>query len=399
MNNNQAQRYQANILVVDDTPNNLRLLSAMLTQLGYEVRRVINGQTALKTAQAAPPDLILLDIMMPDMNGYEVCQHLKACEQTRDIPVIFISALDEVLDKVKAFAVGGVDYITKPFSEEEVFARVENNLTIRRLQKQLTEQNARLQQESRDRQRAESALQLSQFYLDRSRDSVFFINADARFVYVNEAACRTLGYSCEQLLTLSVHDIDPNFPAATWQSHWQELRQRGSFTFESTHRTKDGRDISVEITVNYLEFNGQEYHCAIVRDITARKQAEAALTRSEAKFRNLFENSLVGIFRTRTEDGLLLEANQRFIQMLGYSCAADVINQKSATDFYFDLSGRQRILAELKAKGVVHNFETQVRKRDGSAIWVLFSARMNVEEDCLEGVVTEISDRPSSTSC
>lgn len=92
----------------------------MLTQLGHEVRRVLNGQTVLKTALAAPPDLILLNIIMPDMNGYEVYQHLKASEQTRNIPVIFISALDEVFD-VKAFAVGGVEYITKPFSEEIFF--------------------------------------------------------------------------------------------------------------------------------------------------------------------------------------------------------------------------------------------------------------------------------------
>ena len=395
MNNNpdRRRRPKANILVVDDTPDNLRLLSAMLTQLGHEVRRVLNGQTALKTALAAPPDLILLDIMMPDMNGYEVCQHLKASEQTRDIPVIFISALDEILDKVKAFAVGGVDYITKPFSEEEVFARVENNLTIRRLQKQLSEQNARLQQESSDRKIAESALRLSHFYLDRSRDSVFFNDSDARFVYVNAAACKTLGYSREQLLTISVYDIDPNFSAATWQLHWQELRQRDSFTFESTHRTKEGRDISVEITVNYLEFNDQEYNCAIVRDITARKQSEAALTRSEAKFRNLFENSLVGIFRTRLKDGLILEANRCFIQMLGYSCAADIINQKSATDFYINLDDRQRMLAEVQAKGEVNNFKTQVCRRDRSVIRVLFSARMNLEEDCLEGVIIDISDR------
>jgi PleD family two-component response regulator len=129
---------RGNLLLVDDTPNNLRLLSAMLTEQGYEVRRVVNGQMALKTAQANPPDLILLDIKMPDMNGYEVCQRLKIDPITRDIPVIFISALDEVLDKVKAFAVGGVDYITKPFSEEEVFARVENILTIRQLQQRVT---------------------------------------------------------------------------------------------------------------------------------------------------------------------------------------------------------------------------------------------------------------------
>lgn len=268
MNNNQVQPPKANILVVDDTPDNLRLLSAMLTQMGYEIRRVINGQTALKTAEAAPPDLILLDIMMPDMNGYEVCQRLKASSKTCDIPVIFISALDEVLDKVKAFAVGGVDYITKPFSEEEVFARVENNLTIRRLQKQLTEQNVRLQQEIRDRQKAESQLRLSQFYLDRFKDSIYFINSDAQIVYVNEAACRHLGYSREQLLSMTVYDINSNFTAVNWRSHWQEMKCNEPVTFESTQITQDGREIDVEITVNYLEFNGQEYHCTIVRALT-----------------------------------------------------------------------------------------------------------------------------------
>ncbi|NEU82455.1 response regulator [Nostoc sp. UIC 10630] len=268
MNNHQVQLAKANILVVDDTPDNLRLLSAMLTQLGYEIRRVINGPTALKTAQAAPPDLILLDIMMPEMNGYEVCQHLKASEITRDIPVIFISALDEVFDKVKAFAVGGVDYITKPFSEEEVFARVENNLTIRRLQKQLTEQNLLLQQEisvseaaRRGRQKAESALRLSQFYLDRFREPIFFVNSNAQLIYVNEAACQILGYSREKLLTMTVHDIDPNFPAETWHSQWQELRQKDSSSFESIHQTEDGRNLDVKITFSYLEFKDQEYLC------------------------------------------------------------------------------------------------------------------------------------------
>lgn len=153
---------KANILLVDDTPNNLRLLSAMLSDQGYEVRRVVNGQMALKTAQAYPPDLILLDIKMPDMNGYEVCQHLKAISQTQAIPVIFISALDEVLDKVKAFAVGAADYITKPFSEEEVLARVENILTIRQLQQQLQIQSQELQQVRTKYQQLEADLASSQ---------------------------------------------------------------------------------------------------------------------------------------------------------------------------------------------------------------------------------------------
>jgi two-component system, sensor histidine kinase and response regulator len=124
-------------MIVDDTPDNLRLLSAMLSDRGYEVRSVKNGSTALMGIRAAAPDLILLDINMPDMNGYQVCERLKDNPQTQNIPVIFISAYNEVFDKVKAFSVGGVDYITKPFQVEEVLVRIENQLIVRRLQEQL----------------------------------------------------------------------------------------------------------------------------------------------------------------------------------------------------------------------------------------------------------------------
>jgi two-component system, sensor histidine kinase and response regulator len=137
---------KGNILIVDDTPENLRLLSSTLTERGYKVRGVINGAMALMGAQSAPPDLIMLDIRMPDMDGYEVCQRLKANACTCEIPVIFISALDDVLDKVKAFTSGGVDYIQKPFQVEEVLARIDNQLLIRRLQLQLQAQNQQLQQ-------------------------------------------------------------------------------------------------------------------------------------------------------------------------------------------------------------------------------------------------------------
>ena len=134
----------ANILIVDDKPDNLRLLSHILSHYDYKVRSVTNGNTALKAVWAKPPDLILLDINMPQMSGYEVCETLKADERTKEIPIIFLSAIDNVLDKVKAFNVGGVDYITKPFQIEEVLARIENQLTIQRLQKQLIQQNEQL---------------------------------------------------------------------------------------------------------------------------------------------------------------------------------------------------------------------------------------------------------------
>ena len=115
---------QADILIVDDTPVNLRLLSQILDEQGYQTRPVPDGRLALAAAQAKPPDLVLLDIRMPDMDGYQVCAQLKDDARTKDIPIIFISALDAVEDKVKAFTVGGVDYITKPFHVEEVLARV-----------------------------------------------------------------------------------------------------------------------------------------------------------------------------------------------------------------------------------------------------------------------------------
>ena len=133
------------ILLVDDTLDNLKILTALLHQRGYDVRGVTTGSAALMGATAQPPDLILLDINMPGMNGYEVCRRLKANPQTSKIPIIFISALDEVLDKVEAFAVGGVDYISKPFQVEEVFARIENQLAIKRLQTQLYQRNNQLQ--------------------------------------------------------------------------------------------------------------------------------------------------------------------------------------------------------------------------------------------------------------
>jgi PleD family two-component response regulator len=136
---------ESNILIVDDTPENLTVLRRMLAENGYRVRPALSGETALTSIQNDLPDLILLDIMMPGMGGYEVCKRLKSNEQTRSIPVIFISALNELDDKVKAFSLGGADYITKPFQVEEVLARVKTHVTLRNLHKNLEVKNNQLQ--------------------------------------------------------------------------------------------------------------------------------------------------------------------------------------------------------------------------------------------------------------
>lgn len=143
---NSDNNFKADILIIDDTVDNIRFLSTLLSDQGYNVRKALSGEMGIKAARTLPPDLILLDVNMPEMSGYEVCQKLKEDELTRFVPVIFLSALNSIADKVKAFQVGGVDYITKPFQFEEVLARIQTQLTICHLQAQLSSQNQQLQQ-------------------------------------------------------------------------------------------------------------------------------------------------------------------------------------------------------------------------------------------------------------
>jgi two-component system sensor histidine kinase/response regulator len=141
----KEQQLKFDILIVDDTPQNLKVLSDFLRNKGYKVRPVPSGKLALRAAEISPPDLVLLDINMPEMNGYEVCEAFKAHPALKDIPVIFISALSETLDKVRAFNVGGIDYITKPFQFEEVQVRIRTHLALQQLNQNLSQQNRALQ--------------------------------------------------------------------------------------------------------------------------------------------------------------------------------------------------------------------------------------------------------------
>jgi DNA-binding response OmpR family regulator len=142
------RRPKGDILIVDDNPINLKLLANMLSEQQYKVRVTTSGPRAIDAVSVEPPDLIMLDINMPEMDGYEVCRRFKTNNLTNRIPIIFISALDEAMDKVKAFSVGGVDYVTKPFQVEEVLARIDNQLSLARLRKELERQNAELEKKN-----------------------------------------------------------------------------------------------------------------------------------------------------------------------------------------------------------------------------------------------------------
>lgn len=249
---------KANILIVDDMPDNVRLLMKMLSERGYKIQPATSGAHALAAASLEPPDLILLDILMPDMDGYQVCAALKANERTRDIPVIFISALQQVFDKVKAFNLGGVDYITKPFDLEEVLARVETHVTLRKLQQHLEERVAA----------RTAALQASErqyrLLVEQHPDGIGILQNNL-FVFVNPALCALLGYPKERLLGLPpVTDLE-RFPLFSLRREQQE-------TWLEAERSE-------------IVWEGMPAVMVVMRDVTERKRREDEIKAGRKRLR------------------------------------------------------------------------------------------------------------------
>jgi len=249
----QPATNQSNILIVDDVPQNLLVLKHILKKQGHTVRTALNGELALKTVQILPPDLILLDIIMPDMRGDEVCRHIKADEKTRDIPVIFITSLSDMEDKIKGFEVGGVDYITKPFQTEEVLARVETHLTIRQLQQQLQQENKRFHR------------------LSEATFEGILIHEQGTIVEANRALETLTGYNRPELIGKNVFDL------LTLESRELVAEQVQPLTeqpYEVRGLRKDGSSVSLEIQAKAIKYQGRDLNVFAMRDITWRRQLE-----------------------------------------------------------------------------------------------------------------------------
>ena len=285
MGSQPASTPKADILVIDDTPENLNLLSALLTEQGYKVRSVTKGSTGLRAAQMSPPDLILLDINMPQMNGYEVCQQLKTDDRTCDIPVIFISALEDVLDKVKAFSVGGVDYVSKPFQVEEVLARIKNHLTIRHLTQQLQAQNLQLQQEIRDREQAEERFTKA----FRSSPNPIAISTlcnsqgiatlhEGRFIDVNPNFLNMTGYELEAVIGHTAAELALIHDLEIVNNALPALLEIGSLHNQEVKVcTRSGELKVVLLSIELIDLSGVPCVLFIANDITERKRLENEL--------------------------------------------------------------------------------------------------------------------------
>jgi two-component system cell cycle sensor histidine kinase/response regulator CckA len=168
------------------------------------------------------------------------------------------------------------------------------------------------------RKQAEKELRLTQFSVDHFSDGVYWMGSDARLLYVNDAACRALGYTREELLTMSVHDISPEYPSEVWPAHWADLQKRGSFLFETTHRAKDGTVFPVEIAVNFMTLGGREYNCAFARDIRERKRAEEALFTERERAANILQGTNAGTWDWNVQTGETT-FNERWAEIMGYT--------------------------------------------------------------------------------
>ncbi len=223
-----------------------------------------------------------------------------------------------------------------------------------------------------ERKQMEESLARTQFGVDRARDAIHWVTPDGKLAYVNQTFCDSLGYSREELLSMSIFDIDPQVSKAHWPERWRQSRELGSHMFESRHKTKDGRTIPVEVAINFINFGGEEYHCAFARDISERKQAEEALRESEARFRQVVESSPLPI-GIGNDTGKIEYVNPQFVETFGYS-----LEDLPRLDDWFRLAYPDPAYRELffskwlqhweriKQDGVAEVTEAEIPCRDGS---------------------------------
>jgi PAS domain S-box-containing protein len=332
------------VLVVDDNPANLDTVTDYLAEYGFEVLIAQNGKVGLERAQSVHPDMILLDVLMPGMDGFEVCQCLKADAATRNIPVIFMTALAETEHKIRGFQLGAVDYVTKPMQREEVLARVLTHLRLRELNERLEQQvrertdelvsaNQQLQQEIAERRQVETALRESEenyrTLVEQAKDGIAIVQ-DASVQYVNQYLLEMGGYAAEEVIGSSFDMyVHPDEIARAADRYRRRMAGEPiSQIYESALRYKDGRKVEVEINANRITYRGRPADLVIIRDITERKQAETERTQLLMQIQEQAQR-VQQIVDTVPEGVLLLDAEGHIV-LANPTAAGDLLALASA---------------------------------------------------------------------
>lgn len=376
------------VLLVDDNPINLQILFKTLSGCGYKLLIAKDGETALEIARKASPSLILLDIMMPGMDGFEVCETLKKNPATQDIAVIFLSALEDSSAKVKGFSVGGVDYISKPFQADEVVARVRNHIKIHRLERQLARRNVELESEN-------------QQILNAVSEGIIGLDREGRVTMLNPAATVICGWSAadclgEQLTTLKLFNADN----AEKISEDQTIPYRSYKLGHSAHsdmemiRRRDGQLLPVAVTSTPRSEGGA---VVVLRDISEWVDSEEALRRTREELESQRQN-LAHMERLSTTGemaaGIAHEVNQPLTAVANYSRVA----RRMLDDGDFERAKLVDLMDKLNAQAVrasevIQRMRSYVKKPTGGMSTV--SANVMIQDVIsLAEVDSRINDVP-----
>jgi two-component system, NtrC family, sensor kinase len=312
---------ESSVLIVDDSPEHLRLLGAILKRGGLQARPITSGKLAIEAALADPPDLVLLDISMPEMSGLDVCRQLKQNPRLRDIPIIFISSLQGVDDKVEAFRAGGVDYICKPFQEQEVLERIRTQLRLRKLHVDLMIE----EQEVRSRL-GESQLAFQAMF-EQAAVGMAMVSPDGKMLRVNRRLCEIVGYTADEMARLRFQDLTHPEDLAADVDSLRELRSgaKSSHLRQKRYFRKNGDIIWINLFVGAVRDAASHLECfvSVFEDITEAKEAESRLRESEEKYRCLFDSSRDALMMLEPPTWRFADANPATLAMFGAKSAAD----------------------------------------------------------------------------
>lgn len=364
-------------MVVDDTVANLALLGELLRGEGYRVVQFPRGLMALEAAREQPPDLVLLDIMMPEMDGFEVCRQLKADRHLAHIPVLFISALGEVDPKVEAFAAGGVDYITKPFERAEILARTRTQLELLDARRRLERQRSNLETQVRERTahltRAQHMARLGSWTIDLHSNELHWFDDSWRLMGLTQGGSVTL----ERLLQ-QVHPDDRKRLMAAWD---QALASGRGEDYNLSYRVLAGEE--VRWVKEWIEFEQDDHGTVVaatgsIQDITDQVRVEQALRTERRRLRNALDAARAGSWEWNTEQRTL-KADRAWAELLGYRpeeldpVGIDTWEGLVHPD---DLERvRNSLRRHLEGKQPVHQVEYRIKHRDGHWVWLRTSGR------------------------
>ncbi|MCP4576914.1 MAG: response regulator [Deltaproteobacteria bacterium] len=379
------------IMAVEDNTSDLKFMSDVLKKAGYRVRSAGDGELALRSIRAKLPNLILMDVALPGMGGVEVCRRLKADPETREIPVIFISAAGKSDLKVAALEAGGVDYVTKPVNASELLARIKTHLKIVQLQRGLALRSRELLREIEARKLTEKALKkhqegleeliaahMAELRVSKEKFSKAFQNApllmtissveDGRYLDVNDAFVRITGYAREK--AVGERSVDLGFISAENRNRLVNiLKAEGRISeLELELTSAQGERVVCRYSGEIIEVEGKRRLLSIAADITERKRAENALRESTVRFQKVFDSQLDAIFVLDSRmPPRILECNRAAEKIFGYA-AEEMIGETTAklhVDASYLKTFQQKLYKTLKTQDHLEDFEFSMKRKDG----------------------------------